>query len=1796
MLVGMSDSSSENGSVPGTEAEVESNADRDTVNEEADHQSGVEDETNSQVESETPEETPPPPPSPMRPSILMICLPSLSTEYPVLHTNTNVEMFAKISTFPLKPRRIFGEKGSVENLDGMVEELLVFVLDATKKMVVSLADVSIIFTASDLGVIFVKKALLRAAAEDKYRIIFEQTSLLFFFGTPHHSSELFSWEETISRVIEDAYRGLRGPWFLDRIHQLSGYMEQLRLDFNGISGHFKIINYFQDMPESSSEFLTVHKSCAELQGVNVTNIGVNVSHYELHCFVAESIGEDFIVDQVSDTLTYANEDFRQFVQWLSLECDGIETNFQLPGSLYNLANCIVHSAELEDSIRNGQAQVISLELVVEVDGRDILSCFRDEIRRTLPPYPGAVIACTTISAAQPSSLTEMGLLSSFLVQILRQRPKLSSWLKAINERVVYALRIPNHDLRVRTLWECLRLVFTYPSQAQGFWLIHTTGSPDQRELILRISKQLKYFDELDDISWKVIIINSSTSTIDFPASKSLSKVSLSQEFVKAAIEKDIIARLDSIMKMRSLVPSFKEKALELCRNQPPNYKLLGFFMDTLEVINPPIPEVLIDLAHSFSSTDMAFSAIFDHIPKHFQNWTRRVLGFLSFSWRPLSLDELAIAIATKDCKSFDQLRENIDFKIGESIQQLLPGVIRVTPENIIIAHDDLKSFLRQSPADAWYHIKDFHMEITTTSYNYLSLLFDQIDDITPQWMRSSVEWIRRARAAPGTVQENYGEGRGLVEDRRFRFSPYAAQYWFDHYLSVGDDAANELPKSWLTNPKRLKRAISLRSHSTRRFNQEFDVPGEFMPPSVKEALKMNEFEALKLTIQLNDEQPNKMYIDIKYSPESATNEAVHSWIDWNFLPPSVSDIVACYPHELERLFQQEEKAIRDNLSDILVSIVANNDRVLLGSFLKKVGNVGELASKALRFAIIWNLEDIAKDLFEYLEIPQKGFWFKVDILELLSIAISTGNENMVQLLLNSGVNVNSQGMDKFTNVNTTPLIIACHFGLTNIVRLLLGAGAKVDLTNASGKTALHIASARGFPSITKLLIQNGATVKLDSGNLSPLHDAARYSMIPRYKEVATAIIQALKDRWPRFKDSSTEDADEMSKIIDARAGKKLKTVLIYAAMAGDTEMVRSLVDLGADVDAAESDGHTSLCRVAMFNNGEMARCLLDNGAKVDYARNDGRQAIHDACAWGASRVIEVLLEKGAVADQIDTDKMPPISVSATWGLLRGVKYMIPHSSKESISRALIYAARYGYHEIVIALLDAGADINKQDDFGNTPLQFSCWNSHSRVTQILLTRMPDLNLADNDNFTATVDAARRGEFECLKLLLDAGADTEAEAASGKRALIRAADVDEDCFRLLLERGAQQVLPESYRTPGSYIFKNGLSFLGGLAYEFKPSFVKIYLDYLKPRVSEAAFAVELNEAIVAAAYVPRIDTIRLLLEYGADPNVINTRFETKHASGLGIAIAYDNLAAVEVLLDNKFTPVDINKVDDYRETPLHVALNWCITSILDRMIDLLISRGADPTISSGTYGTVLNATCETTDDDIVTKILSYPGVSRDIPDDLGRLPLHLAAARIAYESSRIDMLVTEKSTVKSVDKQGRNALHHAVTSGVKDLVLKLIKEYPELIDVPDRDGWTPLHWSCKQSSASITELLVEYGAKKQPRTHDRWTPLRVAIYHGETGHFEFLPEEDDGSDDDDIPFQAAERVTDERCDSCFCRIHGTGYRCGTCAVYWFCFKCYWHAEETHPKDHVFQRFDQESHDLKSPSISGSEQEDT
>ena len=87
---------------------------------------------------------------------------------------------------------------------------------------------------------------------------------------------------------------------------------------------------------------------------------------------------------------------------------------------------------------------------------------------------------------------------------------------------------------------------------------------------------------------------------------------------------------------------------------------------------------------------------------------------------------------------------------------------------------------------------------------------------------------------------------------------------------------------------------------------------------------------------------------------------------------------------------------------------------------------------------------------------------------------------------------------------------------------------------------------------------------------------------------------------------------------------------LHAAIAeGDSEMVRILVDGGADVDSADIFGEPALHAAIDGRNREMVRILVEAGADVDAKNNFGDPALHMAISEGDSESVRTLVEAGA---------------------------------------------------------------------------------------------------------------------------------------------------------------------------------------------------------------------------------------------------------------------------------------------------------------------------------------------------------------------------------------------------------------------------------------------------------------------------------------------------------------------------------------------------------------------------------------
>jgi ankyrin repeat protein len=152
------------------------------------------------------------------------------------------------------------------------------------------------------------------------------------------------------------------------------------------------------------------------------------------------------------------------------------------------------------------------------------------------------------------------------------------------------------------------------------------------------------------------------------------------------------------------------------------------------------------------------------------------------------------------------------------------------------------------------------------------------------------------------------------------------------------------------------------------------------------------------------------------------------------------------------------------------------------------------------------------------------------------------------------------------------------------------------------------------------------------------------------------------------------------------------TAVILAADKGNAEIVKLLLDKGADPNLAEGGGGTPLMYASMSDNSDCVRFLLKAGAKVNAKDTDGVPSLQRASVYCRPDSVKLLLQNRAD----------------------------PNATANDGSTAIMYAAREGNIEITRSLIAAGADVTKLDKDGYSALRWAREQKHKDV-EVLLRR-------------------------------------------------------------------------------------------------------------------------------------------------------------------------------------------------------------------------------------------------------------------------------------------------------------------------------------------------------------------------------------------------------------------------------------------------------------------------------------------
>ena len=249
-------------------------------------------------------------------------------------------------------------------------------------------------------------------------------------------------------------------------------------------------------------------------------------------------------------------------------------------------------------------------------------------------------------------------------------------------------------------------------------------------------------------------------------------------------------------------------------------------------------------------------------------------------------------------------------------------------------------------------------------------------------------------------------------------------------------------------------------------------------------------------------------------------------------------------------------------------------------------------------------------------------------------------------------------------------------------------------------------------------------------------------------------------------------------------------LLVLALQQGNPAMVVMLIRSGADVDAWNG---SPLLWAAQNGREDMVRLLLDKGAQINRGDTEFKTALAYAKEAGHSAVADLLLARGATMEDHES--------KAFFAVLGGDRAQMEVMRAEGVN---VYAlAPHGYPLICIAakgghvdmaefLISQGADVNAgHPQLGCTPLHMAAEEGKADMARFLLSKGAKINVTDVTGATPLHKAAGAGHADVAQVLIAGGADVKAVNRKGRTPLAVALErPNNDVVELLRKAGAKE----------------------------------------------------------------------------------------------------------------------------------------------------------------------------------------------------------------------------------------------------------------------------------------------------------------------------------------------------------------------------------------------------------------------
>ena len=509
-----------------------------------------------------------------------------------------------------------------------------------------------------------------------------------------------------------------------------------------------------------------------------------------------------------------------------------------------------------------------------------------------------------------------------------------------------------------------------------------------------------------------------------------------------------------------------------------------------------------------------------------------------------------------------------------------------------------------------------------------------------------------------------------------------------------------------------------------------------------------------------------------------------------------------------------------------------------------------------------------------------------------------------------------------------------------------------------------------------------------------------------------------------------------------------------AAMKSDKAQVRALLQQKADVNVPQADGGTAIQWATYRNDLELADILIAAGADVKKPNREGATPLYLAGIEGSAPMIDRLLKAGADVNERGPTGETPLMLAARSGNLDAIRILVSHradvNAKDRLrgTTPLMWAAEQSHPDAVSLLIASGADVkattkpdtrNSRNNLADTvsarlnssfgvlgQARAKAAGTDPSATDITVASEPVPDAppsarrgggrsgagagggpppseaggffgrpakVDGGGLTALIFAAREDCLDCVKSLLDSGADVNQKTLYGWTALLTASQ-------------------NRHYGLASYLLNHG----GNPNVANNGGWTPLYLATDNRNIESGDYPVRTPD-------IDHLDFIKLLIAKGANVNARICGTASTEKNCIGDTTETRTNFTMQWLYEDGATPF------------LRAAQSGDIV-----LMKLLLEHGADPKIYTATrvtplmvaagYGWVEGVTFEWSEKESLeaVKMCLDLGIDPNIAEEDGRTALHGAAHKGRPEV--IQLLADRGANLEAHDKGSRDSVNGAL----------------------------------------------------------------------------------------------------------------------------------------------------------------------